>query len=230
MNEVKSLVSAVRNGLAALADPGKAPSMQAYMKSEMPFLGVASPPRAALLKQVYAAHSLPDRVSFSTAVLTLWREASFREERYAAIALSGHRAYTRWQDGDLLGLYEEMIVTGAWWDYVDELAIRRVGPILRAEPETLTPLMLTWAYDEDRWRRRTAVICQVGAKGGTDTDLLTRAVEANIDDKDFFLRKGIGWALRQYAKTEPDWVRAFVTAHPALSPLSRKEALKHLGG
>ncbi|MFD5096495.1 DNA alkylation repair protein [Amycolatopsis thailandensis] len=230
MNEVKSLVSAVRNGLAALADPEKAPSMQAYMKSEMPFLGVASPPRAALLKQVYAEHSLPDRVSFSTAVLTLWREASFREERYAAIALSGHRAYTRWQDSDLLGLYEEMIVTGAWWDYVDEVAIRRVGPILRADPETLTPLMLTWAYDEDKWRRRTSVICQVGAKGGTDTDLLTRAVEANLDDKDFFLRKGIGWALREYAKTEPDWVRAFVAAHPALSNLSRKEALKHLGG
>ncbi len=230
MDEVKSLVSAVRNGLAGLADPAKAPAMRAYMKSEMPYLGVRKPARAPLLKRLFAEHPLPDRVSFSTAVLTLWREAEFREERYAAIDLSGHRAYARWQDSDLLGLYEEMIVTGAWWDYVDEVAIRRVGPILRAEPETVTPLMLTWAYDEDLWRRRTAVICQVGAKTGTDTDLLTRAVEANIDDREFFLRKGIGWALREYAKTEPDWVRAFVTAHPALSTLSRREALKHLGG
>ncbi len=196
----------------------------------MPYLGVQKPARAPLLKRLFTEHPLPDRVSFSTAVLTLWREAEFREERYAAIDLSGHRAYARWQDSDLLGLYEEMIVTGAWWDYVDEVAIRRVGPILRAEPETVTPLMLTWAYDEDLWRRRTAVICQVGAKTGTDTDLLTRAVEANIDDREFFLRKGIGWALREYAKTEPDWVRAFVTAHPALSTLSRREALKHLGG
>ncbi|WP_410599112.1 DNA alkylation repair protein [Amycolatopsis sp. lyj-90] len=230
MDEVKSLVSAVRNGLAGLADPAKAPAMRAYMKSEMPYLGVQKPARAPLLKRLFAEHPLPDRVSFSTAVLTLWREAEFREERYAAVDLSGHRAYARWQDSDLLGLYEEMIVTGAWWDYVDEVAIRRVGPILRAEPETVTPLMLTWAYDEDLWRRRTAVICQVGAKTGTDTDLLTRAVEANIDDREFFLRKGIGWALREYAKTEPDWVRAFVTAHPALSTLSRREALKHLGG
>ncbi len=230
MDEVKSLVSAVRNGLAGLADPAKAPAMRAYMKSEMPYLGVQKPARAPLLKRLFAEHPLPDRVSFSTAVLTLWREAEFREERYAAIDLSGHRAYARWQDSDLLGLYEETIVTGAWWDYVDEVAIRRVGPILRAEPETVTPLMLTWAYDEDLWRRRTAVICQVGAKTGTDTDLLTRAVEANIDDREFFLRKGIGWALREYAKTEPDWVRAFVTAHPALSTLSRREALKHLGG
>jgi 3-methyladenine DNA glycosylase AlkD len=227
---VKSLVSAVRKGLAGLADAESAPAMRAYMKSEMPFLGVRKPARAALLKSVFADHLLPDEVTFSTAVRTLWREAEFREERYAAIDLSGHRAYAPWQDSELLGLYEEMIVTGAWWDYVDELAIRRVGPILRAEPETVLPLMLTWAYDEDRWRRRTAVICQVGAKGGTDTELLTRVVEANIDDKDFFLRKGIGWALREYAKTDPDWVREFVVAHPALSKLSRKEALKHLGG
>ncbi|ANN18552.1 DNA alkylation repair protein [Amycolatopsis orientalis] len=230
MDVVKSLVSAVRNGLAGLADPEKATAMRAYMKSEMPFLGVQKPARAALLKSVFAHHLLPDEVTFSTAVLTLWREAEFREERYAAIDLSGHRAYAHLQDSGLLGLYEEMIVTGAWWDHVDELAIRRVGPILRAEPETVAPLMLTWAYDEDRWRRRTSVICQIGAKDATDTDLLTRAVEANLDDRDFFLRKGIGWALRAYAKTEPDWVRAFVAAHPALSPLSRREALKHLGG
>lgn len=230
MDAVKSLVSAVRNGLAGLADPAKAPAMQAYMKSGMPYRGVRKPARAALLKRVIAEHPLPDRVSFSSAVLTLWREAEFREERYAAIDISGGRAYGRWQDSGLLDLYEEMIVTGAWWDYVDEVAIRRVGPILRAEPETVTPLMLTWAYDDDKWRRRTSVICQVGSKAGTDTDLLTRAIEANIDDKDFFLRKGIGWALREYAKTEPDWVRAFVTAHAALSNLSRREALKHLGG
>ncbi|WP_410659929.1 DNA alkylation repair protein [Amycolatopsis sp. lyj-112] len=230
MDAVKSLVSAVRNGLAGLADPAKAPAMQAYMKSEMPYRGAQKPARAALLKRVIAEHPLPDRVSFSSAVLTLWREAEFREERYAAVDISGSRGYGRWQDSGLLDLYEEMIVTGAWWDYVDEVAIRRVGPILRAEPETVTPLMLTWAYDDDKWRRRTSVICQVGSKAGTDTDLLTRAIEANIDDKDFFLRKGIGWALREYAKTEPDWVRAFVAAHAALSNLSRREALKHLGG
>lgn len=230
MDAVKSLVSAVRNGLAGLADPAKAPAMQAYMKSGMPYRGVRKPARAALLKRVIVEHPLPDRVSFSSAVLTLWREAEFREERYAAVDISGGRTYGHWQDSGLLDLYEEMIVTGAWWDYVDEVAIRRVGPILRAEPETVTPLMLTWAYDDDKWRRRTSVICQVGSKAGTDTDLLTRAIEANINDKDFFLRKGIGWALREYAKTEPDWVRAFVTAHAALSNLSRREALKHLGG
>jgi 3-methyladenine DNA glycosylase AlkD len=121
-----------------------------------------------------------------------------------------------------------LLVSGAWWDFVDEIAVRRIGPILRAEPDALTPQMRNWARDADRWRRRTSVICQVGSKSGTDTELLTHTIEATIDDPDFFLRKGIGWALREYAKTNPGWVRRFADTHPELSGLSRREALKHL--
>jgi len=229
MSADDQLVKVIRAGLAELADPVKAPAMQAYMKSVMPFRGVAKPERSVLLKQVLADHILPDRVTFSATVLQLWRTAEFREERYAAIDLSGHRAYRRWQDRELVPMYEEMIVGGAWWDYVDELAIRRIGPILRADRTRVTPIMLGWAADDDRWRRRTAIICQVGAKEETDTDLLTRAIEPAIAEPEFFLRKGIGWALRDYARTAPDWVRSFVDDHPGLSGLSRREALKHIG-
>ncbi|OXM61080.1 MULTISPECIES: DNA alkylation repair protein [Amycolatopsis] len=230
MDEADELVQAARSGLAELADPVKAPEMRRYMKSEMDFRGVPKPERAKLARRVFGEHPLPDRDAFVAAVRTLWREAAFREERYLAIDLTGHRAYARWQDHELVPLYEEMIVTGAWWDYVDEIAIRRIGPILRADRDRVTPVLRQWARDADRWRCRAAVICQVTAKADTDRDLLTAAIEANQDDRDFFLRKGIGWALRDYARTEPDWVRAFVEAHPALSPLSVREALKHLGG
>jgi 3-methyladenine DNA glycosylase AlkD len=229
MSVDKPLVRAVRTGLAALADPVKAPAMQAYMKSAMPFRGVAAPERGGLLERVMAEHKLPDRVTFTATVLELWRTAEFREERYAAIALSGYRAYRQWQDPDLIPMYEEMIVSGAWWDHVDELAIRRIGPILRGDRARVTPIMLSWAADRDLWRRRSAIICQVGAKETTDTDLLTRAIEPAIAEPEFFLRKGIGWALRDYARTAPDWVRAFVDNHPELSGLSRREALKHIG-
>ncbi len=229
MSADERLVKAIRAGLAELADPAKAPAMQAYMKSAMPFRGVAKPERGALLKRVLAEHTLPDRVTFSATVLELWRTAEFREERYAAIDLSGYRAYRRWQDPDLVPVYEEMIVGGAWWDHVDELAIRRIGPILREFRPRMTPIMLAWARDDDLWRRRTAIICQVGAKEDTDTDLLTRAIEPAIGEAEFFLRKGIGWALRDYARTAPDWVRCFVDDHPGLSGLSRREALKHIG-
>jgi 3-methyladenine DNA glycosylase AlkD len=229
MTADERLVKAVRTGLAELGAPVKAPVMRAYMKSAMPYRGVAKPERSVLLKRVFAEHILPDRVTYSATVLALWRDAEFREERYAAIDLSGYRAYRRWQDPGLIPMYEEMIVSGAWWDHVDETAIRRMGPILRSARGEVTPIMLRWAAGDDLWRRRTAIICQVGAKDDTDTDLLTRAIEPAITEAEFFLRKAIGWALRDYAKTSPDWVRSFVDDHPGLSGLSRREALKHIG-
>ncbi|HVK26164.1 MAG TPA: DNA alkylation repair protein [Actinokineospora sp.] len=221
------LVTAVRTGLQASANPAKAPDMQRYMKSDMPYYGVAKPERAALIKAVFSEHPITDRAVWIDTMAALWRQATHREQRYVALDLANHKPYQRWQDVDLLPLYEEFIVTGAWWDYVDEIANRRVGSLLRAHPAQVAPLMRVWAEDGDRWRRRTSVICQLASKQDTDVDLLVDAIEANIDDPDFFLRKGIGWALREYAKTEPGWVRHFVDTHPGLSPLSRREALKH---
>jgi 3-methyladenine DNA glycosylase AlkD len=222
------LVTAARTGLASLADPVKAPQMQRYMKSEMPYRGVAKPERAVLAKKLFAEHVLSDVEVFVATTLELWRGAEFREERYLAIDLTGQRKYARWQDPSLLPMYEEMIVTGAWWDYVDELAIRRVGLLLRNAPEAMTPIMHAWSTDPDPWRRRTSIICQVGSTKDTDLDLLARSIETNIADKDFFLRKAIGWALRQHSKTDPGWVRQFVDSHPDLSSLSRREATKYV--
>jgi 3-methyladenine DNA glycosylase AlkD len=221
------LVGAVRAGLARLADPVKAEDMRRYMKSAIPFRGVAKPERVKLARSVFAAHPLPDAEAWVASALELWRGAEYREERYLALDLTG--AYPRWWGVGLLPVYDEFVVTGAWWDFVDEIASRRIGPLLRSDPAVVGPLMLSWSRDEDRWRRRTSVICQLGAKAETDTDLLTSCVEANLADPDFFLRKGIGWALREYAKTDPGWVRAFVDAHPGLSSLSRREAVKHIG-
>lgn len=198
------------------------------MKSDMPFLGVPKPARETVTKAVFAAHVITDRQAWIDTITTLWRTADFREERYAALDLAGAKRYQVWQDVDLVPLYEELIVTGAWWDFVDEIAARRVGGLLRAHPDDLTPTMRAWATDVDQWKRRTSVICQLKSKDATDTDLLTDTIESTMDDPDFFLRKAIGWALREYAKTDPGWVRHFVDTHPELSPLSRREALKHL--
>jgi 3-methyladenine DNA glycosylase AlkD len=182
-----------------------------------------------LARAVLTAHPLPDEASWRHTALALWREAEYREERYLAIALTGHRAYAAYQTPAALPLYEELIVTGAWWDYVDEVAISRLGPILRAHPEIGRPLALAWRGDPDLWRRRSAIIHQVKAKAATDLGLLTACIEPNLADRDFFIRKAIGWALRDYAWTDPDWVRAWVADHDAqLSGLSRREALKNI--
>jgi 3-methyladenine DNA glycosylase AlkD len=225
---VDEFVGAVRTTLAAAGDPAKAPEMRRYMKSAMPFHGVPKPARQRVTRRLFAEYPLPDRHSFVAAADKLWREAGFREERYVAIDLTGHRTYAQWQDSTLLPLHEEMIVTGAWWDYVDEIAIRRLGPVLRGEPGLVKPLLRRWAVDADHWRRRTAIICQIGAKDEIDLDLLAFAIEASIGEAEFFLRKGIGWALRQHARLDPPWVKHFVDTHPGLSPLSVREALKHV--
>jgi 3-methyladenine DNA glycosylase AlkD len=223
-----ALVTAVRAGLAELANPAKALDMRAYMKSEMPFRGVQKPARTVLAAKLFAEYPLATKDAWVATVRELWHGATFREERYVALDLSGQRRYAGWQAPDLVPLYEELIVTGAWWDFVDEVANRRIGPLVLAYPDVLVPIMRSWRTDPDRWKRRTSIICQLGAKQATDVTLLTDCIEANLADPDFFLRKGIGWALREFAKTEPGWVRAFVDAHPGLSPLSRREATKHL--
>jgi 3-methyladenine DNA glycosylase AlkD len=160
----------------------------------------------------------------------LWDEATHREERYAATALARHRAARPWQDPAALDLYRHLVVTGAWWDHVDEVASHLVGGVLAGHRDDVTPVMRAWAVDDDLWVRRTAVLCQLNHRADTDVDLLRDVVEANVDDRSFWLRKAIGWALREYSKTDPDWVRAeVVRLGDRLSGLSRREATKHLG-
>lgn len=224
-----ALVIAVRDGLPARADPAAAPAMQAYMKSAMPFRGVPKPTRERLLREVVDAHPVADTAALLAQVRALWAEAGYREERYLALALLAHRRYRGWAEpGWVRGLFAGWIVEGGWWDFTDEIASRHVGPLVAAHG--LQPLMREWSVHPDRWLRRTSVICQLGLKDRTDLGLLTDAIDANLDDPNFFLRKAIGWALRQHARTDPGWVRAFVAARPGLSPLSRREALRHLDG
>ena len=163
----------------------------------------------------------------------LWDLPAYREERYAAIALTGHRAARAWQDPQSLPLYRHLVETGAWWDLVDPLAADRVGPILLHHRDAVTPTIRAWAVDEDLWVRRTAILAQLKHREATDTDLLAEVLDANLEDslhgRQFFVRKAVGWALRQHARTDPEWVRAYVDSRaPTSSGLSRREALKHL--
>ena len=226
-----TLAAELRAALREAADPALAPGQQAYMKSALPFRGLTSPELKALLRPLLADAGLRigDRATWESAVRELWDGATHREERYAATALAGHRAYRAWQDAGTLSLYRHLVVTGAWWDHVDEVATHLVGPILVSDKEKATPVVWSWATDEDLWLRRAAVIAQLGARDRTDLALLRHAIEANLDDPSFWLRKAVGWALRQYARTDPEWVRDRVAEWDGrLSALSRREALKHL--
>jgi len=225
----EALLRRVRTELKRVADPVKAPAMRSYMKSEMPYLGVTNPIRQGVCQAVFKTVTFPATESWRGAVLGLWRQAKYREERYAAIDLSGARRFDSFQTLQALPMYEEMIITGAWWDYVDEIAARRLGPLLRRYPRTMRRKMLAWSKSKDLWKRRSAILCQVGFKAETDLDLLYAAIEPAIDSKEFFLRKAIGWALRQYAWTDPAETLRYVQRNKGrLSPLSQREALKNI--
>ncbi|HEX5917124.1 MAG TPA: DNA alkylation repair protein [Nocardioides sp.] len=228
-------VGAVRAALAETGDPARAAQQQAYMKSDLPYVGLGAAALKALLRPLLVEHRFADRAQWEAAVLELWEDAEHREEWYAAIALLRHRAYRRWLDPDLLPLLEDLVRTGAWWDVVDEIASHLVGQVLLDHRSPTTPILDAWAVDPDSlWVRRTAMLAQLRHSEQTDTDLLERVLVANLDDttygREFFVRKALGWALRQHARTDPEWVRTFVRAHhDRLSGLSRREALKHLG-
>jgi 3-methyladenine DNA glycosylase AlkD len=218
----------MRAALAAAADPERAPGMQAYMKSEMPYRGISAPDMRAISKAIFADHPLETCDEWRAAVLDLWRDAHFREERYAAIELLGERRHRDCRTLDVLPLYEELITTGAWWDYVDAVA-PHVGNLLRTYPEKVGSVMRTWSTDKDMWKRRASIICQVSFKKDTDRDLLYANIEPNLADRNFFIRKAIGWALRAYAWTDPQEVARYVAANEArLSGLSKREALKNV--
>jgi 3-methyladenine DNA glycosylase AlkD len=224
-----ALQRSVRQALRVLAEPARAPAMQAYMKSEMPYLGVSAARVKAACRSVFAEYPFESAELWQADVLLLWRGAKHREERYAAVALSGHRNARPFQTLATLPMYEELIVTGAWWDYVDELAGHRIGPLLAAYPVPMRKKMIAWSRSPDLWKRRTSIICQMFFREATDQTLLFSCIEPSLSSKEFFLRKAIGWALRQLAKHDPNAVRRYVREHTAeLSPLSRREALKHL--
>jgi 3-methyladenine DNA glycosylase AlkD len=198
--------------------------MQAYLKTTEPCLGVRLPDVRRLIRDGATAHPPATAEDVAREASTLWREAAYREERHAAIALTGLPVARGALQ--LLPLYEQMIRTGAWWDLVDGVA-PRIRELLLDHPTQLGPVLRDWARSPDRWLRRSAVIAQLGAKDRTDRALLSEVIEVNAADSEFFVRKAIGWALRDLAGTDPDWVRAFLAGHE-LSPLSRREAAKHL--
>jgi 3-methyladenine DNA glycosylase AlkD len=203
--------------------------MQAYMKSEMPYHGVSAPKLRSVCREVFATYGFEDADHWRADVLALWRGAAYREERYAAIALSGHRRAKAFQTLETLPMYEELIVTGAWWDYVDVVASRRMGPLLLRYPRDMRATLRDWSRSSDLWKRRTSILCQLSFGASTDLKLLYRCIQPSLSSKEFFLRKAIGWALRQVAWYDPEEVLRYVREHEAeLSPLSKREALKNI--
>lgn len=223
--DTDALVQVVQTGLAERAVPANVAPMQAYLKTDMPFYGVKKPEQRQVRR--LAKSIRPGTGSeYVAGVRALW-DLPHREEKYLAIDWA--RDQRRFVSRAALPLYLQMIREGGWWDLVDVIASHLVGEVWRADRDHVGPLADAWIEDDDLWVRRTAIIGQLRHKHQTDVDRLFAYCEACAHERDFFIRKAIGWALRQHGRTDPDAVRAFVERMgEGLSGLSRREALKHL--
>ncbi|MGW8952950.1 DNA alkylation repair protein [Streptomyces sp. NPDC055709] len=210
---------------AAGADPVRAREAAAYMKDVAPFLGIRTPERRRLSRTVLDGTPRPAEADCAAIALRCWE---LPEREYHYFAVDYLRRHAGRCSSDFLPVARHLIATVSWWDTVDLLAAHVVGPLVAADAE-LVAAMDAWIEDDNLWIARTALLHQLGYKQATDAERLFRYCLLQSGHSDFFIRKAIGWSLREYAKTDPDAVRDFVaTSRDRLAPLSVREALKNL--
>ncbi|MBS0652575.1 MAG: DNA alkylation repair protein [Verrucomicrobia bacterium] len=207
------------------ADPASAQKQSAYLLDQFPFFGLPKPKRAELQKELFNQYSHITRPELIEAVRSLWNKPQ-RELHYAALDLLV-KHWKKLEPSDLCFL-EELIRTNAWWDTVDSLAANVLGKLVLHQRDLLSE-MDRWIDDEFLWVRRTALIFQLKWKKETEEERLFAYCEKRLHENNFFIRKGIGWALREYSKSAPDSVSKFLSLHSShMSRLSYKEASRLL--
>ncbi|MCX4475723.1 DNA alkylation repair protein [Streptomyces cellulosae] len=211
---------------ASAADPVAARTMRAYMKDVAPFLGLKTPVRRALSRTVEAGLPRPTEADCTAVALRCWK---LPEREYHYFAVDYLRRHVRRCSSGFLPVTRHLVTTVPWWDTVDLLAVHVVGALVAADP-ALAAEMDRWSADDDLWLVRTALLHQLRHKERTDTDRLFHYCLRQSGHPDFFVRKAIGWALREYAKTDPGAVRDFLAREgDRFAPLSVREALKNIG-
>lgn len=209
--------------LEAAKDPEKAGPMEAYMRYQFSFLGIAAPERNALYKK-YFPSAKKTKLIYWDFVDTCW-EKDAREYQYvAANYLKAMQSYLTEND---LPKLERLVVTKSWWDTVDILD-RVVGSLVYDKPE-LGEIILKWSLSDNIWLRRVAIDHQLLRKEKTNVQLMEKILLNNLDQTEFFINKAIGWALRDYSKTNPEWVARYIEKNKKrMSELSIREASKYL--
>jgi 3-methyladenine DNA glycosylase AlkD len=206
------------------ADPHKAAGMKAYMCDQFAFAGLMQVQRVRVLKIILPAFRSLKPGDWEEAVRGLWA-LSTREYAYLAMELC--RKVKSRHTPEHIGLFEEMILTHSWWDTVDFIASNLVGELWGRYPQDKHKVIGRWMASGNIWLQRTCVIHQLKYREKTDAALLFSLCRELAAEQDFFIRKAIGWALRQFSKYDPIAVRAFLQS-TVLSPLSTREASKYL--
>ena len=206
------------------ADPAQAAPMKKYMRDQFEYLGIKTPQNAALQKQFFEEHGFPALSDLDPVLRDLWSLPQ-REFQYVAVGLLGR--FNKQIPANFIKTVEYLLVTKSWWDTVDSIAGGTVGVHFQRFPSVREKYLAKWRASENFWLRRTTILFQLNYKKETDFDLLCEIIRENLNSKEFFINKAIGWSLRQYARVDSNAVKKFVKSTP-LHPLSRREAMKHL--
>jgi 3-methyladenine DNA glycosylase AlkD len=206
------------------ADPARAFQMKKYMKDQFPFFGIPANPRRVICAEFLKENGLPEKVILNEVIKELWEKKEREFHHFGAELVNRYKKSVEEKDIDM---FRWMLVNKPWWDTVDFIAANLVGNYFQAFPEKAESTMKNWLESGNMWLQRTTIIFQLKYKKNTDLKLLARQINALKHSKEFFIRKAIGWSLREYSKTDPEWVQDFVSKTD-LSPLSKREALKRI--
>lgn len=210
------------NDLSLASNPEKKVAMEKYMKNNFPFIGVQNPIRTAIQKPYLQALKSEKNIDWKI-VFELWNYKE-REMHYVAMDyLIAKKKHLTANDFDNI---LKLLTSHQWWDSIDTITSHIIGYMFYQFPETKA-ILKKWNATDDMWLKRTTIISQLKGKEKTDTAFLTYAITSNLNSKEFFINKAIGWSLREYAKKNPEWVRQFISNH-TLASLSKKEASKYL--
>jgi 3-methyladenine DNA glycosylase AlkD len=214
----------IKEKFESAANPQQAAQMKAYLKNQFEFYGIASPQRKQIVQDHKETHGLLPENNKAEIVQWCWSQPQ-REWQYFAMNMLGRTA--KKEADDILSLYEFLVVHKSWWDTVDFIAANLVGQYFRLYPDKIAGATAEWMASGNMWLQRTCLLYQLKYKNELDTELLESFIQPLVKSKEFFIRKAIGWILREYSKTNPDYVRSFVS-RTTLSGLSHREALKWL--
>ena len=214
----------VKSSFQAAGDPERARGQMAYMRNQFEYYGLKAPEWVALSKRIFAEKGIPEGKALKTLV-RLCMDDEYREVNYFALEMV--QKVQKKQPEAFIEFFEELITTRSWWDTVDWLS-KLVGIHFRRFPHLIAPVTERWMASGNMWLQRVCLIFQLTYKEKTDTELMFRFILELQDSKEFFIQKAAGWALRQYSKTDPEAVKAFIEAHPGLAPLTKREGLKRL--
>jgi len=225
-SQIKKFHHSVLLAFKENANPARAIEQQRYIKSKLPFYGIPAPLIKKIVNKKLINFSISNNQVYRKTIKYFFTHTELREEWYAGLHIAlKHKDFVIESN---LNLYLNLILRTQWWDIVDAVAINLIGPAINSDSK-FKSLLNSWIQHNNMWMRRTAILCQLKYKLNTNENLLYKMILTCSGEKEFFIRKAIGWALREHSKTNPKSVRQFIKKNSfRLSPLSIREGMKRM--